>query len=312
MGKKSPNPWIVSLTALALIAGDCGLIWPQSPDGLAEARQFFQDHKFERAETVLKAYLAGHDASAPAMYLMGHLLQAKSQPKPSLEWFTKAAAISPPSSEDLRIVALDYVLLDDYADSVRWLNKSLEMDPRNSEAWYDLARSKMMQGDYYGAQAPMERALALKPRMVKAENNLGVIFEAINRPAEAAEAYRLAVEWQKADPHPSEQPLLNYGTLLIDEQRSGEAISLLQQAVAIAPDNVKCHEQLGRALDRHGESEKAIEQMQEAVRLSPNEPRLHYQLGLIYRRAGNVDKATAELELSKKLYGTHSSEPSPQ
>jgi Flp pilus assembly protein TadD len=279
---------------------------------LEEARREFIAHELNRADTTLRAYLTANPSSADGMYLLGRVLQAKNQPKESLQWFTKAAAISRPSSEDLRIVALDYVLLNDYADSIRWLNKSLEMNPRNSEAWYDLARTKMMQGDYSGAEAPMKKALILHPKMVKAENNLGLIYEAQNRPAEAADAYRLAVEWQKTDANPSEQPLLNYGTLLIDEQRSTEAISLLEQAVTIAPNNVKCYEQLARALDRHGEGQKAVEQMQAAVRLDPHNPRLHYQLGLIYRRVGEPEKSKEEMLLSEKLYGPHSSEPTPQ
>jgi Flp pilus assembly protein TadD len=75
---------------------------------------------------------------------------------------------------------------------------------------------------------------------------------------------------------------------------------------------VKCYEQLARALDRHGEGQKAVEQMQAAVRLDPHNPRLHYQLGLIYRRVGEPEKSKEEMLLSEKLYGPHSSEPTPQ
>jgi hypothetical protein len=52
--------------------------------------------------------------------------------------------------------------------------------------------------------------------------------------------------------------------------------------------------------------------MQAAVRLDPHNPRLHYQLGLIYRRVGEPEKSKEEMLLSEKLYGPHSSEPTPQ
>ena len=39
---------------------------------------------------------------------------------------TKAAALQSPTGDDLKIVALDYVLLNDYSDAVRWLEKAVE------------------------------------------------------------------------------------------------------------------------------------------------------------------------------------------
>jgi Flp pilus assembly protein TadD len=246
------------------------------------------------------------------MYLLARVLMTSNQPKESLGLLTQAAAIATPSSEDLRTAALDYVLLEDYTDAVHWLTRSVEMNPKNAEAWYDLARAKMMQNKYAEAQQAIEKALLLNPQSVKAENNLGLILEAQNRTDEAADAYRHAIEWQKNAPHPSEQPLLNYGTLLIDKQRSEEAVPLLEQAVQIAPKDPKCHEQLARALERQGQLKDAITEMQAAIQLDPRNPRLHFQLGQIYRRADQADKEREEMELSKKLYGEHSSEPVPQ
>ena len=291
----------------------CAQTISASPDdSLTLAKTKIKSHQIGQAEIILRDHLAANPSSTETMYLLGRVLQTENKPKESLEFFNEAAAIARPSGEDLRIVALDYVLLGDYVSSARWLNRSLEIDPENSETWYDLARTKMMQSDYSGALGPIEKALTLRPKMVKAENNLGLILEAQNRPVEAAEAYRLAVEWQKAEAHPSEQPLLNYGTLLIDQQRSAEAVPFLEQAVGIAPTNVKCHEQLARALDRQGNAKRAIEEMQAAILLDKSNPRLHFQLGQIYRRAGEPEKGREEMLLSQKLYGSKSSEPTPQ
>jgi len=282
------------------------------PAGLEEARRAFDARDLHRAEAILRAYLATSPQSSEAMYLLARVLMSSDRPRDSLQLLTRAAAISTPSSEDLRTAALDYVLLEDYPDAARWLERSLEMNPRNTEAWYDLARTRMMQNDYNKALDAIQQALRLSPRMVKAENNLGLILEAQNRLDEAENAYRNAVEWQKDSQHPSEQPLLNYGKLLIDKQRSAEAVPLLEQAVKIAPQDPKCHEAFARALDRQGEHAKAIEEMQAAIQLDPKNPRLHFQLGQIYRRAGEADKGRQEMELSGKLYGSHSSEPVPQ
>ena len=308
LGRRSLAGFGNVILVLCLFAhGQEGSLLPSDP--IVDARRYYNNHQLERAEIILREFLLSNPSSADALYLLGHVLESANQPKKSLEIFNKAATIAKPSGEDLRIAALDYVLLGDYRSSQQWLGRSLELDSNNGEAWYDLARTKMMLGDYIGAEGAMRRALALKPKMVKAENNLGLILEAQNRTAEAAEAYRLAVEWQRSDPHPSEQPLLNYGTLLIDQQKSSEAIPLLEQAIAIAPKDVKGHEQLARALDRQGKQASAIEQMQAAILLDPRNPRLHYQLGRMYRRVGNDKRAKEEMAVSQSLYGTTASEP---
>ena len=48
--------------------------------------------------------------------MLGFVLNRENRPVESLEFYTKAAAITRPTADDLKIVGLDYVLLDDYAE----------------------------------------------------------------------------------------------------------------------------------------------------------------------------------------------------
>ena len=276
---------------------------------LIEAHEEFAAHNLPAAETTARQVLVQQPGSAEAMYLLAYILKARNQPRDSLDCFTRAAGRRTPTAKDLRAVALDYILLNDIADAIHWLQRSTALDPRDSEAWYDLARARMTEGNYREAEKPMLRALALSPEMVKAEDNLGLIYEAENRPADAEKAYRLAISWQRASTHPSEQPLLNYGILLTASQRGAEAIPLLEEAAKIAPNNAKCHEQFAKALDQQGNLPRAASEMLQAATLDAGNPRLHYQLGQLYRRAGDPEKARAELQLSSRLYGDRSSEP---
>lgn len=272
---------------------------------LMEGKALVNTGDLSHAEQALRGYVAQNLRSSDAMYLLGYVLQRENHPKESLEWLTKAAAVAPPKAEDLKIAALDYVLLDDYDDAVRWLQRALQSDDKDAEIWYSLGRARMMQGNYTAAEQAFHRALILAPTSVKAENNLGLTYEAENRNSEALAAYAAAIAWQQRIDHPSEQPLLNYGTLLISQNRSAEAVTALESAARIAPANAKCHEQLARAYEQTGEMEKAQRQMEEAVRLDNGNARLHYQLGQMYRHAGKATQAKDELDRSAKLYGTH-------
>lgn len=273
---------------------------------LLEAKSFYRSGQFRETQRLALQVLTQLPASSDAMYLLGHAYERDKRPTESLAWFTKAAAISKPTTEDLRTVALDYVLLDDYPDAIHWLERAVAFDQRNAEAWYDLGRARMMQGDSAAAEKALKTSLQLQPQSAKAENNLGVTFEAENRLSDALQAYRLAIEWQSTSAQPSEQPFLNLGALLITQERSREAVPLLEKAVNLAQDNVKAHEQLARALAQAGELAKALPQMQLAVKLEGGNARLHYELGQMYRRAGRTEEARDELRLSGQLYQSHS------
>ena len=282
------------------------------PDSLLwEAKSLADTGSFPAAEQALTRYLATGEHSATALYLLGYVQQRQNHPRDSLATFTRAAAVRTPNAEDLRLVAIDYVLLDDYRDARTWLNRALGMNPHLTEARYDLGRVAMHDGDFHAAERQFQAVLAADPASVKAMNNLGVTYEALNRPADALAIYARAVTAQAGAAHPSEQPLLNQGALLITQGRPAEAVPPLRQSVAIAPGCSHCHEELARALLATGSAEAARSEMAAAVRLDPSNPRLHFQLGQMLRRAGLEREAAAELRKSESLYGTKSSVPNP-
>lgn len=115
---------------------------PGTTDALIyEAKSLVHLEKFNEAETALRHYIGLHADSDEALYLLGFVLHRENRAGESLEIYTKAAALRTPTGEDLKIVGLDYVLLNDYVDAIRWLEKAVELDPQNKDAWYYLGRA---------------------------------------------------------------------------------------------------------------------------------------------------------------------------
>lgn len=286
---------------------------PDHPDALLfQARSLInlnQLPEISAAEPVLRRYLLTDTQSAEALYLLGYVLERENRPRDSLPLFTQAAAIAPPTPNDLKLVALDYVLLEDYADAVHWLERSIRGDPTDPEAWYFLGRSHMQQGNFAEAERNFRRALALNPVDSKALDNLGLSLEAQNRADEALPAYTQAIATQAKAAHPSEQPLLNLGTLLNGKRRSSEAIQPLTDAVALSPGCSRCHEELARAYLGSGAEVLAIHEMERSIAIDPKNPRLHFQLGQMYRHHGQISESDRELKISASLYGSHSTPP---
>ena len=263
---------------------------------LYAGRSFVHLQLYEKAEQAFREYVRKNPGSSEGYYLLGYVLNRENKPKESLEIYTKAASLATPTSDDLKIVALNYVLLNANADAIHWLQHAVQMDPQNKEAWYYLGRAYYTETRLPDARAAFEKVLELDPHNAKAENNIGLIYESSAKPEEALAAYRKAIDWQEGSERPSEQPYLNLGNLLITLEQPAEAIAPLEKAVALAGNNSQCRLRLGTAYLRVGRLKEAQAQLEEAVRLDPEDAAAHYQLGRYYKLVHQMEAAKAEFD----------------
>jgi Flp pilus assembly protein TadD len=277
---------------------------PGSTDALLyRAKALVHLEDFVEAEQSLRSYLQSHQNSPDALYMLGFVLNRENRAADSLAIYTQAAAITPPTSDDLKIVGLDYVLLKDYADAIKWLEKSVALDSKNKDAWYYLGRAYYTRSQLNEARKAFQTVLDLDPRNAKAENNLGLIFETEGSVAAAIEAYRLAIAWQEQISQTNEQPYVNLGNLLAEQGRASEAETPLEKAAALAPNNAYCHLTLGIFYHKIGQTEKARHELLRATELDPDNPVAHYQLGRLYKDVNDITRAKAEFERTADLQG---------
>lgn len=275
-------------------------------DSLGPARADLDAGRYADAERALRDYHAHNPKDASGCYLLAYTLFRENKPADSLKEYTKAATLRTPQANDLKTVALDYVLLNDYKDAEHWIRYSLSLDANDPEAWYEAGRIEYTLNRFQDALESFEQALRLDPSSVKAENNLGLTLEGLNRTDKALVAYRKATAMQASLPEPSEQPLLNLGTLLAQLNRLDEALPLLQQANQIAPNDWKILAQLGRLYGEKGDLEAARKTLEQAVAIEPRKASLHFQLGQIYKKSGDAEKANREFATVRDLLGTSS------
>jgi tetratricopeptide (TPR) repeat protein len=281
-------------SAVALFA-EAEAASPGATDALLyRAKSLIHLDDFNGAERNLRSYLASHPASSDALFTLGFVLHRQNLPAESLAAYTNAARVATPTSDDLKIVGLDYVLLDDYSDAIKWLEKSVSMDPRNVDAWYCLGRADQTIAHIDEARRAFQKVLDLDPQNVKAESNLGLIYEASGEPAAAMEAYRRAIKWQENSLRQSEQPYVDLGNLLMEQGRTSEAKAPLEKAVALAPNNAYCRLTLGIYYHKSGRLADAQQELEQATRLEPENAVAHYQLGRVCKEMHDIEHAQAE------------------
>jgi tetratricopeptide (TPR) repeat protein len=281
-----------------------------SADPLEAARGLLGQGKLTESQSAIRTYLEGSPDSADAHFLLGFVLFREKKARESLAEFTAGAKFRRPGTEELKTVASDYVLLNDFVDADKWFSEVVAKAPEDANAHYLLGRTKFNENDYPGAIASFERALALRPRYVEAENNIGLSWRELNNISKAQIAFETAIEWQGEKPTDA-QPFLNMGELLANQHHPDEAISFLNRAAQLAPGNPTIHEELSHVYLAKPDVPKARQELEKAIALAPNVSSLHYQLGQLYRKQGLADRAQKEFELTAKLSGAHSSGKTP-
>ena len=275
---------------------------PGSTDALLyRAKALVHLEDFAGADQALRSYLQVHKNSSDALYMLGFVLNRENRPADSLEIYTRAAAVTPPTSDDLKIVGLDYVLLNDYEDAIKWLEKAVAFDNKNKDAWYYLGRTYYTRSRLSEARKAFQMVLDLDPRNAKAEDNLGLIFETEGNVAAAIEAYRKSIAWQEQTSQINEQPYVNLGNLLAEQGRASEATAPLEKAVELAPNNAYCHLTLGVLYRKTGDTEKARRELLRATELEPDNAIAHYQLGRLYKDTNDLVRAKAEFDRTAEL-----------
>jgi Flp pilus assembly protein TadD len=315
---------------------------PQAPplvldQHLIQARSLTDAGKANDGEREIRQYLSAHPQSAEGHFLLGYILFREIQQdartdagctensasscdsnmrevkaKASLAEYTEGAKYSRPSASDLKIVALDYILLADYPDAEKWLTIMLEWAPNDAEGWYLLGRTKYNENQFESAVHAFEQSLKLDPKNLKTEDNLGLCYAALGRSEQAAAAYRDAISWEAESSSKNPGPFIDLADLLLDLSKPAEAIPYLQQAVEISARDFKAHELLGKAYIRLERPRDAQLELEKAVELAPQAANLHCMLVTAYRKQALLDKAKMEVDRCAALSGTHSSSETPR
>jgi Flp pilus assembly protein TadD len=301
---------------------------------LAAARLLLDQGQVSEAGHMVRQYLETHPDSADGHFLLGYILFREIQTEFTLETtaesvkdivvrpsdgktrdekardslaeFTAGAKYHVPNAFDLKIVALDYVVLGDYVDADKWLTRSLEGNPQDTDGWYYLGRARYNENKFTDSISAFQQCLKLSPGNVKAEDNLGLALAGLGRNEEATAAYKQAMDWQSKASLKNSGPYIDLGSLLLDESRPEEAVPYLVQAVEIAPRDSRTHELLGKAYVRLDELPKAQAELEKATGLSPQNANLHCMLAPVYRKQGLTEKAKVEFDRCAALSGSHS------
>lgn len=310
---------------------------------LAEAKSLVQKGLLGQAERATRVFLSQHADSAEGHFLLGYILfdelhekylneekkegeslryndsvdaplskMRDEKARESLAEFSAGARYATPSAFDLKIVALDYLLLKDEPSAEKWLSASVKMDPKDAQAWFYLGRTQYSETKYLDAIEAFQECLKLEPKNVVAEYNVGLALEGLGQKDQAIQAYQNAIAWQEQSGTKSPEPFVDLARLYLDQNQPDKAVPYLLQAVAAFPQVSLAHEELGKAYSILKRLPDAQEQLEKAVELSPEKGSLRCLLGQVYQREKMTAKAQAEFDRCAALQNAKTATPAPK
>ena len=155
-----------------------------------------------------------------------------------------------------------------------------------------------MRNNPTGALAAFQKATELDASSVKAHNHLGQAYEALVQYPAARAAYLKAIELEKRQTAKSEWPYFNLGALCLREGRAAEAEGYFRQALERQPGWSEGKAKLGMALLALDRLPEALSYLEQAVQIDPQNADARYQYARLLVKMGKPDEAERHFQFS--------------
>jgi tetratricopeptide (TPR) repeat protein len=255
-----------------------------------------------KAEQLLAAEIERSPQSAALLKLIASVFMRDRKPLNAAIALKKAEAIAPLDAASRFQLALAYIGMRQGEWARPVLDGLAWAEPKNPAYLYWLGRLDYDTGKYASAVARLQQAISNDPGFIRAYDNLGLCYEALNKSDDAIAQYREAIRRARLLGEPWPWPFLNLGIL---QRRAGEldeAEALFREALAIAPSFAQALYQLGAVLEYKDQVDEAVTALEQAAAADPTYAEPHFALARIYRRQGKAKEADAALATFDRLH----------
>ena len=311
-GKRAAACFTACLYCVSFRFADCQTKAPTPAVSEGSRAQIELDRgHLQEAEAILRGTVSATPGEADDCFLLGYVLFREGKAVESLAAYTAGAKTKTPSSDQLLVIASDYVLLKDLSDADHWLRYATQQAPSNTNAWYLLGRTEYNEDHVSEALTAFQRCVQLHPGDVRAEYNLGLAEERLQHTSSAIEDFQTAISWQQKQPVQDPQPYLDLGVLLLSQKRTAEALPVLKNAIRFGANNPYIQQELGLAYEAMGQDAEAVAPLSLASQLAPESEQPHFFLARVYRHLGRAEEAKRESAEVARLLSSHSSSETP-
>ena len=257
----------------------------------------FQRQEFTEAEPLLRRATQVPGSDFNAWYVLGATLSKLARPEDALRTWRAALKMQPDNIKLMRIMSVEFYKGRYFGEAAELARRALQIKSDDPDGYFLAVKAYQDAGDDAAAAEIAFRSAALFPQSARANFECAYHLQKQGKIAEAEVRLKRAMA---ADPS-YEEPFFFYGSLLVDQGRSAEAIPYLRKAIVNRNDYVPARVVLARAMMNEQKWPEAIAELEETVALAPTHPQPHLLLSQIYFRQGDEARAKVEKQLSLRL-----------
>jgi Flp pilus assembly protein TadD len=285
------------------LAAWIGLTSLLAAQDLPTAVSAFENGRFGDAAKALMEILGRSPDDPDANYYLGMTYFRDGRPREALPLLERATRLSPSKSHAWKALGLVLLGTNDYRSAAVALSKACALEPNDEDNCYLQGRSLFVLGQFNEAVQPFEKAMQAAPPTNRAtvHRATALNFVELGLNQDAERHFRDAVRLYRPSTGASQpDPRLDYGSFLIRQGRTQEALEMLQQSAIASPGFARAHAELGRALLELERPAEALPQLKSAVDLDPTGWAVRLLLGKAYLRLGRTEEGERELRLGRE------------
>jgi len=260
---------------------------------LTEVESSIDDKNYDKARTLLDAYLSAHPTDARALFDRGYCDDAQGHADSALAFYRKAIAADPRQFESH--MALGLLLAQQNSPDARAeLEAAVSLSPNppnpaaTAQAYRTLARL-LRSSDSDTAKADLLAALKLTPETPDDTLLTAEIAESEGDSDIAEQAYRRVLNAQPD----SSAAIAGLTHILLAEKKYSDAEPLIHSALLRDPDDPALNAQYAALLAAQGKTEEATATLERLHQLQPQDRQIGNMLADAYMQADNLEKADA-------------------
>jgi tetratricopeptide (TPR) repeat protein len=263
-----------------------------------KARQDFIHSDYRAAAAKLEVVKNIGPRAAEAHKLLGSCYYELDEPKQASDEFQAALRLDPGNEQTYFNLGMLYLKYRTPELALLVFEHGLKELPDSPLLWMGMGLSQHLGERTDQAESSLKKALELDSGFTDAYVVLGDILETSNKLPDALEVFKTAIE-KKPELYIG---YFYYGKILLklNEDKPSQALTALRKATELLPEFAEAHYELGRALERAGDTSGAIAEYKESTLRDPVLAGSQYRLALLYRKRGDAIRAERAMSAFKQ------------
>ncbi len=269
---------------------------------------YYRKGDYPSAITALQRALAENPNDSESTQLTGLSLYLAGKSAQAIPYLEKVQSWYPSASVDASyILGVAYIQTKNYPSARAAFAKMFQV-PADSAAAYLFTARLLLRLDFGPiAEDYGKKAVELDPKLPLAHQLLGELYLYQSKIPEAITQLEQELAINPGNPVAYYKLADAYSRI----QKFDEAEKLLQRSIWLDATSTGPYILLGKVLQKKGETQLAIRALQRAISMDPNNDIPHHLLGLAYRDLGRSEDSQRELKLAEQLLSAQSTKQTP-